>query len=96
VVDIQEIGIIISLVTGLGAPLALFMLARHTRSLDTASDKADKALTKEDWKEQKGHIYNKIDSLFEAVSTIHAKLEEIAATVKWHEKRLSKLNGFDR
>lgn len=93
-VDIQELGIIISLATGLGAPIALFLLARHTKALDAAAAKAEQAVTKDEWKEQKGHIYDRIEKLSETVGTIHAKLEEVASEVRFHDKRLNKINGF--
>lgn len=95
-VEIQELGIIISLITGIAAPIGLFLLSRHTKSLDAASERAEKALNKDEWKEQKGHIYDKIDGISETLNTLLAKVEENSVTIKWHEMRLGKINGFSK
>jgi len=95
-VELQELGIIISLITGIAAPIGLFLLSRHTKRLDISEERAEKALSKEDWKEQKDHIYEKIDGISNTLSTLHAKVEENSSTLKWHELRLSKLNGFSK
>lgn len=72
------------------------MLSRHTKALDQAAQRAEDAVSKSEWREQKGHIYDKIDQMSERLNTLHARVEENSITIKWHEQRLGKINGFSQ
>ena len=96
-VSFEELGLIISVLTGTVVPIAFLFLIRHVKAGDSTSNKAVMATfnidtIKDDLRELKQHLQELKQKQHEDNRKLWERVDQMHTDVKLHDYRLNKLD----